>query len=85
MKQPTLNSRKTGFTDLRGKIFGNLTVLKRAPNNGKRLGTYYVCSCTCGNVITVYSGELNDKRHPKQSCGGALGKHRENEANNTTA
>jgi hypothetical protein len=35
------------FHDLTGKTFGMLTVLRRAPNKGRR--TRWVCQCSCGS------------------------------------
>lgn len=54
-----------GFKDLTGQRFGRLTVVERAPNIGRY--TAWVCSCECGNVVTIRTDNL---RHGHtQSCG----------------
>lgn len=59
-------------SDLTGKRFGRLTVIERAKryktNSGKR-GTYYVCQCDCGNIVTVIANHLTTGH--TQSCGCA--------------
>ena len=48
-----------------GLVFGRLTVLSRAPNNGKQPAWH--CQCVCGNT-TVANGE-NLRRGATTSCG----------------
>lgn len=56
--------------DLTGQTFGNLTVLER-DTDPKRKAVYWICQCTCGNVCSVYAGNL--KSHHTTSCGCAKG------------
>lgn len=51
--------------DLRGQKFGRLTVIKRAPNKGKRVT--WECQCDCGNVAYVESRQLIEGK--TNSCG----------------
>ncbi len=50
---------------LEGKTFGDLTVLSRAPNAGRR--TTWLCRCVCGNETKVISYNLT--RGTTTSCG----------------
>jgi len=45
------------FIDLRGKRFGNLTVLIKL--NSDRGGVSWLCQCDCGDTRVAYSSELN--------------------------
>lgn len=51
--------------DLTGQRFSRLTVIERAPNNGKQPA--WVCRCDCGNTSIVQGGNLREGR--VQSCG----------------
>ena len=53
------------FIDITGNRYGNLTVIKRAPNRGKQ--TMWLCSCDCGNTVVVAGGHL--KSGHTKSCG----------------
>lgn len=55
------------FEDLTGRTFGRLTVISRAPNQGKK--TMWNCRCNCKDetIITVAANSL--KRGRTQSCG----------------
>lgn len=53
------------FQDITGQKFGKLTVIKRAPNKGRR--TMWVCQCDCGKIVTVYAEAL--KNGNTKSCG----------------
>ena len=60
-------------TDLRGKVFGRLTVLYRVKGrDNKRV--YWKCRCECGNEVIVRGDSLTDKNY-KHSCGCALRDH----------
>jgi len=50
---------------LEGKMFGNLTVLKRCGNIG--VHTAYTCKCSCGNIKNIRAASL--KRGDTKSCG----------------
>lgn len=54
------------FIDLTGQKIGKLTVLKRAPNN-KFNQVCWVCTCDCGNTITVIGTRLHNRK--TMSCG----------------
>lgn len=51
--------------DLTGQKFGKLTVLHRAPNQGRR--TMWECECECGNITEVRTENL--KNGHTTSCG----------------
>ena len=48
-----------------GKEFGDLTVIREVPSEGKR---YFVCECSCGRERTVRLGHLRSGH--TGSCGG---------------
>ena len=54
--------------DLTGKVFGRLTVLKRAENNKNRRGARWECYCKCGNIVIIRGDGLKFTR----SCGCIL-------------
>lgn len=39
--------------DLTGQTFGELTVIKKLENNGKRVGAWWLCKCSCGEEYEV--------------------------------
>ena len=51
--------------DLTGQRFGRLTVIDRAPNNGRR--TMWLCRCDCGNLHPVMGDNLTAGK--SKSCG----------------
>lgn len=51
--------------DVAGQRFGKLTVEKYVPNTKK--GSYWLCSCDCGNNVVVSLGNL--KKGNTKSCG----------------
>jgi hypothetical protein len=55
--------------DLTGQVFSRLTVIERGlkPSDSKKTGAWWICSCECGNVRTIY-GSLLTTGHTK-SCG----------------
>lgn len=57
------------FSDLTGKRFNRLTVVKRADDilRGSRKRVAWLCSCDCGNTCVVSSDLLNNGR--TASCG----------------
>ena len=57
--------KRPRFYDLKGKTFGNWTVLRRAPNRTFR--TMWWCRCTCGTRRSVAMTTLTDGT--SQSCG----------------
>lgn len=52
--------------DLTGKHFGKLLVLRR---DTSKKGTYWLCQCNCGNIISTRRDTLTRKNNPKTSCG----------------
>jgi hypothetical protein len=58
--------------DLTGRVFSRLTVISEAPYHTTPSGRKYVmwlCSCVCGNNITLRSSSLTSKAHKTKSCG----------------
>lgn len=51
--------------DLKGQVFGRLTVIKRVGNRHGRVA--WLCECTCGNDIITTAKRLRNKS--TQSCG----------------
>lgn len=47
------NARKALSLDLKGQIFGELTVLHRAENQRKNGGIWWTCQCSCGALYDV--------------------------------
>lgn len=66
------------YVDLRGMIFGKLTVLKRSENKQQR-NFKWVCKCECGNIVEVAGGKLTSGG--TRSC-GCLFKERMSGENN---
>lgn len=52
--------------DLRGSVFGNLTVLEKSEKTAKS-GSMWNCRCSCGAVVTVARSSLTSGH--TQSCG----------------
>ena len=57
----------TGFHDLTGKAFGELTVLYKAKNQTMAGQTVWTCRCSCGNIVDVGGWELRSQN--TRSCG----------------
>jgi hypothetical protein len=53
------------FVDLTGKVFGQLTVLRRVPSTNNQ--PKWECQCACGNHTEVFRGNL--QRGYTVSCG----------------
>ena len=54
-------------TDLTGKVFGRLVVIKEYKSNGKG-GSRWDVKCDCGNVINVVTGQLTSGGTVSCSC-----------------
>ena len=52
--------------DLTNQRFGKLKVLYRDKN---RSGTYWICQCDCGNIVSARRDQLTRSKYPKRSCG----------------
>ena len=59
------------FEDLTGQVFGQLTVIERAPNIGKQPA--WRCKCSCGNECIVEARHL--KGGNSKTCGCGKGNH----------
>lgn len=55
--------------DLTGQRYGKLTVLRPAPNIGRR--TAWLCRCDCGNEAVVLSGRLRSGHTSSCGCLGS--------------
>ena len=65
-----LDRKIMAMQDLVGKVFGRLTVIKKAPSitikNGDKRGVWE-CECSCGEIVFVQTNKLNSKW--TKSCG----------------
>jgi len=52
--------------DLTGKVFGKLTVIKKAEHKANRHGTYWICKCKCGNIVEIRAKYLLENR--RRAC-----------------
>lgn len=55
------------YTDLTGRIFGRLTVLRHLGT--KNDCANWLCGCRCGWYTEATIGDLNRTKKPKRSCG----------------
>lgn len=46
--------------DLVGRVYGDLTVIRRATTDEKPKGVFWLCECSCGNKSFVNTGNLNN-------------------------
>lgn len=56
------------FIDLTGKVFGRLTVVKRAADRHKHV--YWQCQCTCGNIVEIEGSSLKSGKSTSCGCFG---------------
>ena len=54
--------------DLTGQRFGRLEVLYRDTERTNK-GTYWICRCDCGKIISARKDQLTRPKNPKRSCG----------------
>lgn len=59
------DSRGMKVIDLRGRIFGSLTVVQRSRNHYSQ--PHWLCVCECGNAVDVRGGNLRSGN--TRSCG----------------
>ena len=52
--------------DLRNQRFGKLLVIER---DTTKKGTYWICKCDCGKIISARKDQLTRSTYPKRSCG----------------
>lgn len=62
----TVRKQRSDTKDLSGKIFNDLTVIKRV-HNSKSRGCFWLCLCVCGKECQVYGGHLRNLS--RKSCG----------------
>lgn len=53
--------------DLKGQVFGSLTVIEKDITKKSNSGSYWICKCDCGNIKSIKSSSL--RRGEIQSCG----------------
>ena len=54
------NTKSKKYIDLTGRIFGELTVIRRATKEERPKDVYWLCKCSCGNNSFVKTGNLNN-------------------------
>lgn len=57
------------FQDLSGMKFGKLTVVEKDLERSKKSATYWKCQCECGNITSVFSGNLKSGKTTSCGCG----------------
>ncbi len=58
------------FIDITGRRYGSLTVLNRAPNNGKRV--IWMCLCDCGNQHAIRAHAITSGHTVSCGCIGSV-------------
>lgn len=53
------------MVDVSGRVFGRLTVVRRASSDNKKPAVYWECQCQCGNTTIVKASHLKTTK----SCG----------------
>lgn len=61
-------TKRFGLTELKGRVFGDLTVLGKVPTP-TTMKQRWRCKCSCGNTITVRHDYLLHTNSPKTHCG----------------
>lgn len=81
-------TKSQGLIDLTGERFGKLHVIKRieTPRNIKRMASYWLCKCDCGNKKVIWGENLKHgvtiscgcykKEQKRKSYGGATRRKR---------
>lgn len=62
-----MNQRR-GLTELKGRLFGSLTVISKVPTPSTQKQRWN-CRCVCGKVVTVRHDYLLHTNSPKTHCG----------------
>lgn len=62
------NAEKAISKDLTGRVFGDLTVLRKSETQCKSGGVEWVCECSCGNTYTTIATLLLTGK--RTNCGG---------------
>ena len=65
--QQTEPPRKGVLIEMTGQRFGRLTIIGRAPNNGKSGNAFWHCRCDCGGENVVWAPSLRQGK--SRSCG----------------
>jgi hypothetical protein len=72
--KPPSKYRGNPVTDIAGRRFGRLTVIKLVGSIKGRAA--WLCQCDCGNEVTYVGTKLLEKRKPTTSCGCYQGGHK---------
>lgn len=64
----TENAVKSISYDLNGKVFGNLTVLRKAEDRRENGGVWWLCQCSCGKTYEVPATLLTTGRRTHCGC-----------------
>lgn len=67
IKSPGKYRRDSLVTDVTGRKFGHLTVIKRAGSIRGRAA--WLCKCECGNEVVYKGTQLLARDTPRESCG----------------
>ena len=59
--------------DLTGKVFGELTVLQKDEEKSSRKLYYWICKCSCGEILSV---DQNKLRNGEKTACGVDGEHK---------
>lgn len=59
---------RTG-TDLSGRIFGKLTVVRRTTERSKNGDVFWLCLCECGKETKITTANLHRRSNPSCGCG----------------
>lgn len=71
-REVSLQNLANPINDLRGQVFGKLTVkYLDLPRSQKDNKNYWICSCECGNQISVRADHLNRKEILSCGCSKA--------------
>ena len=71
-----ISKENPNFIDLTGKVFGNLTVIKKIQNKPVK----WLCKCSCGNTTIVLTANLT--HHKSTSCNLCANKSRTDKMHN---
>lgn len=56
-------------TDLSGRIFGKLTVVRRTSDRSKNGDVFWLCLCECGKETKITTANLHRRSNPSCGCG----------------
>lgn len=67
---------KAHLQDITGQVFGELTVIGRDFNHeqhGSKPRTYWLCQCSCGNIVSVERTHLVNRAQKSCGCQQSIG------------